>query len=386
MNEISDKYQHILHQFFQTEIITEYSLSKIQKACAYFNNPQNWMKYIHIAGTNGKGSVSKMIFQILKESWKKVWVFTSPHLMDIRERFETEKWYISESDFISYATQIIEYNDNLSYYERCVLLAFLYFRDIGCEYVVMEVGIWGRLDATNIIVPILTVITSISYDHMEFLGDTLEKIAYEKWGIIKSWIPLILYESNPTIESIASAKKSLVIFPKKRNIITNLLGAHQISNAQVAYEAGITLWIPDSTIQDALLHIYHPGRLQYLRSNILIDGAHNEDGIKKLKIYLEWKSEKWENIIYAFNLKKWKQASLVLDIFDNITDLIIVNSEWFQLNNPNEIVSQIQELWKKAIIATPSDICIRAENNPTTLYVVFGSLYILGAFIHKFNQ
>lgn len=306
--------------------------------------------------------------------------------MDIRERFETEKWYISESDFISYATQIIEYNDNLSYYERCVLLAFLYFRDIGCEYVVMEVGIWGRLDATNIIVPILTVITSISYDHMEFLGDTLEKIAYEKWGIIKSWIPLILYESNPTIESIASAKKSLVIFPKKRNIITNLLGAHQISNAQVAYEAGITLWIPDSTIQDALLHIYHPGRLQYLRSNILIDGAHNEDGIKKLKIYLEWKSEKWENIIYAFNLKKWKQASLVLDIFDNITDLIIVNSEWFQLNSPNVIVSQIQELWKKAIIATPSDICIRAENNPTTLYVVFGSLYILGAFIHKFNQ
>ena len=306
--------------------------------------------------------------------------------MDIRERFETEKWYISESDFISYATQIIEYNDNLSYYERCVLLAFLYFRDIGCEYVVMEVGIWGRLDATNIIVPILTVITSISYDHMEFLGDTLEKIAYEKWGIIKSWIPLILYESNPTIESIASAKKSLVIFPKKRNIITNLLGAHQISNAQVAYEAGITLWIPDSTIQDALLHIYHPGRLQYLRSNILIDGAHNEDGIKKLKIYLEWKSEKWENIIYAFNLKKWKRASLILDIFDNIIDLIIVNSEWFQLNNPNEIVSQIQKLWKKAIIATPSDICIRAENNPTTLYVVFGSLYMLGAFIHKFNQ
>ncbi len=376
-------YTELLERFFKTELIEDYSLSKIQKACEYFDNPQNSYKSIHIAGTNGKGSISKMIFQILKESGKKVWVYTSPHNIDIRERFETENWLISESGFVMYATRIIEYGGWLSYYERCTLLAFLYFRDIGCEYMVMEVGMWWRLDATNILMPILSIITSISYDHMEFLGDTLEKIAGEKWGIIKSGIPVILYGENPTLETIAREKQSPIIFPAKRNISTNLLGEHQISNARIAYEAGIFLWIPDTTIQQALMKVDHPWRLQYLRFNILIDGAHNEDGMKQLKKYLEWESLKWERIIYSFNLKKWKNASLVLSIFDDISDWNIIESDWFQVYDATTMNGQVQKLWKNSTIITPIDIFLKAKDNPETLFVVFGSLYMLREFLDK---
>ncbi len=376
-------YRELLEKFFKTEAIEEYSLTKIWKACEYFGNPQNNYKSIHIAGTNGKGSVSKMMFQILKESGKKIWVYTSPHNIDIRERFETENWLISESDFTIYATQIIEYDGWLSYYERCTLLAFLYFRDIGCEYIIMEVGMWGRLDATNILMPILSIITSISYDHMEFLGDTLEAIAWEKWGIIKTWIPVILYGPNSTLEIIANKKQSSIIYPEKRNIITNLIGEHQLSNARIAYEAGVFLWFTESTINQALLHVDHPGRLQYIRPNLLIDGAHNEDGMKKLRKYLEWESTKWSNIVYSFNLKKWKSASLVLDIFDNILSWNIIDSTWFQVNNPIIMASQIQETWKITTIITPADIFSKAKSNPTTLFVVFGSLYMLREFLDR---
>lgn len=376
-------YTELLDEFFKTEIIEEYSLSKIQKACEYFDNPQNSYKSIHIAGTNGKGSVSKMIFQILKESGKKVWVYTSPHNIDIRERFETENWLISESDFIIYATSILDYGGWLSYYERCTLLAFLYFRDTDCEYVIMEVGMWGRLDATNILLPIISIITSISYDHMEFLGDTLEKIAREKWGIIKQWIPVILYGNNPTLENIANKKQSRIIFPEKRDISTNLLGAHQISNAWIAYEAGMFLWITESVIKQALLHIDHLGRLHYLTSNTLIDGAHNEDGMKKLKEYLKWESIKWKQINYLFNLKKWKKASLVLDIFDDITDWNIIKSDWFQVYDATTMNGQVQKSWKNSTIITPIDIFIKAKDNPETLFVVFGSLYMLREFLDK---
>ncbi len=376
-------YNEIIEKFFLSEYIGEYSLSNIRKACEHFGNPQNQFKCIHIAGTNGKGSVAKMLFQILKESGQKVWVYTSPHNIDIRERFETDTWLISEEKFVSYATIILGYKWELSYYERCTLVAFLYFRDMGCEYAIIEVGLWGRLDSTNIITPILSIITSISYDHMEFLGNTLEQIAWEKWGIIKPWIPVILYGSNPTLENIAHKQWSAVIFPKNREISTNLLGKHQISNARIAFEAGIFLWIPDRVIQHALTQVDHPGRLQYIRSNLLIDWAHNEDGLKKLHTYLASEKWKWDNIIYCFNLKSGKHAHLVLDIFHTIENWNVIQSKGFQVSDAITMQAEILQLGKHAHIITPENIFLTAEKNPNILYVVFWSLYMLREFLEK---
>ncbi len=428
---MNNTYQDILKKFFHSETTNDYTLEKITRACAYFGNPQNSFKSIHIAGTNGKGSVSKMIFQILKEAWKRVWVYTSPHNIDIRERFETANCHIrnvdcfvprndenliSEDRFVAYVEQIIAYWWGLSYYEKCVLLAFLYFRDVGCEYAVIEVGMWGRLDATNIIMPILSVITSISYDHMEFLGNTLEAIAYEKWWIIKQKIPVILYGPNPTLESIAEKQHAPLILPELRTVMTNMLGEHQISNARIAYEAGIFLGIEKGIIERALLHVDHHGRLEYLRSNLLIDGAHNEDGMKKLKAYLscchreerrdpEYRNplgmdchvesqknrdsprndwiEKWNEIIYSFNLKEGKSSSLVLDIFPEIKDWNIIDSKGFKVSDAQKMAQEVRESWKNVSILTPDALFDAVEKNPRTLFVVFGSLYMMGEFLWK---
>ncbi len=447
---MNSTYQNILKQFFHSETTNDYTLEKITRACTFFGNPQDSFLSIHIAGTNGKGSVSKMIFQILKESGKSVWVYTSPHNIDIRERFETancwteqdfstsppwrirSKWQIglysvistesralgmtrypaltvpssdgliSEDRFVSYVEQIVAYGWGLSYYEKCVLLAFLYFRDVGCEYAVIEVGMGGRLDATNIIMPILSVITSISYDHMEFLGNTLEAIAYEKWGIIKPEVPVILYGPNPTLVSIAEKQHAPIIFPELRTVITNMLGEHQISNARIAYEAGIFLGIEEETIENALLHVDHHGRLEYLSENFLIDGAHNEDGMRKLQIYLDAlhsrhcevrsnpcsvfkndKDWKWDEIIYSFNLKEGKHASLVLDIFPEIRDWNIIASKGFKVSDARKMAQEVKESWKNVSILTPEALFDAVEKNPRTLFVVFGSLYMMGEFLWK---
>ncbi len=401
---MNQKYSSILEQFFHTEKITEYSLDKIRDACEYFGNPQDTFKSIHIAWTNGKWSVSKMIFQILKESGKKVGVYTSPHLIDIRERFEVgncfseqdfstslslrSKWQksphndgnlISEADFVRLAGEIIGYGHGLSCFEKCVLLAFLYFREQGCEYAVIEVGMWWRLDATNIITPILSIITSISYDHMEFLGDTLEEIAFEKWWIIKPWVPVILYDENSILEDIACERDSRVVFPQKRKILTNLSWEHQISNWRIAYEAGVFLGIPEDIIEYALLHVDHHGRLEYILPNLLIDGAHNEDGMRKLYDYLGQFSQK--SIIYCINLKKWKSMTLVTDIFPEISEWIIVNS-WHQMvENPEILAQELREMGIEYAILSPSEIIFHAKQNPEKLFVVFGSLYMLGDFL-----
>lgn len=401
----NQKYNSILEQFFHTEKITEYSFHKIREACEYFGNPQNSFKSIHIAGTNGKGSVSKMIFQMLKESGKRVWVYTSPHNIDIRERFEvgncspTEQdfslrskwqelwsWPISEDDFARIAEKIIEYGHELSYFEKCVLLAFLYFWEQECEYAVIEVGMGGRLDATNIITPILSIITSISYDHMEFLGDTLEMIATEKWGIIKPWVPIILYGENPVLQDIARHRDARVIFPKKRTIKTNLLGEHQIANGCIAYEAGVFLDIPEDVIKNALLHVDHHGRIEYILPNLLIDGAHNEDGIRKLRRYLD--SIQWESseILYAVNLKKWKQVALVTDIFPDVARWILIDSDHQMVENPEILSEELRKIDKTSTILSPIQIVELARKNPEKLFVVFGSLYMIGEFFTNISH
>jgi dihydrofolate synthase / folylpolyglutamate synthase len=322
-----------------------------------------------------------MIFQMLKEFEKKVWVYTSPHNIDIRERFETQEWLISQDDFARLAVQIIEYGHGLSYFEKCVLLAFLYFREQECEYAVIEVGMGGRLDATNILMPILSIITSISYDHMEFLGDTLEEIAHEKWGIIKPWVPVILYGENPTLEEIATERDVRVMFPKKRKIYTNLLWEHQISNWRIAYEAGVFLEIPEGIIEPALLHVGHHGRLEHILPNLLIDGAHNEDGMRKLQIYLSSLEWKWCDRVYCTNLKKWKPIDIITDIFCDVQGWIVVESSHQMVADASTISSGLSKIGKTSRICKPSDIILLAKKSPRKLFVVFGSLYMIGEFL-----
>ncbi len=170
----------------------------------YFKNPHSRFLTVHVAGTNGKGSVSHMIASILQEAAYKTGLFTSPHLKDFRERIRVNGEMIPESNVITFVTEhknIIS-TVNPSFFEMTVAMAFNYFDECKVDVAVIEVGLGGRLDSTNIINPVLSVITNIGHDHMDILGDTLEKIAFEKAGIIKEKIPIVISETHPETENV----------------------------------------------------------------------------------------------------------------------------------------------------------------------------------------
>jgi len=173
-------------------------LGNTLKLCNLLGNPQNSFKSVHIAGTNGKGSVSHILASILQEKGLKVGLYTSPHLKDFRERIRVNGMKVPRryvSSFIQKYKEEFE-QFQLSFFEMTVGLAFQYFREEEVDIAVVEVGLGGRLDSTNIITPVLSVITNISYDHMQLLGDTLEKIAIEKAGIIKPGVPVVIGETQ----------------------------------------------------------------------------------------------------------------------------------------------------------------------------------------------
>ena len=183
-------------------------LTNIHLLVDYLDNPQENIKCIHVAGTNGKGSTSHMLASILQESGYKVGLYTSPHLKDFRERIKINSENISENfvcDFIAKNKPFFEAND-MSFFEMSVGLAFDYFAKEKVDIAIIEVGMGGRLDATNIITPLISVITNIGLDHIQFLGNTLEAVAAEKAGIIKPNIPVVIGEYTPETKAVFLAK------------------------------------------------------------------------------------------------------------------------------------------------------------------------------------
>jgi len=199
-------------------------LDRIKRICNLMGDPQNDLKVIHIAGTNGKGSTTTFISSILKSQGYRVGIYTSPYIERFTERIKINDEEIKEKEVAEYLEYLIPIIDKVikeghekpTEFEIITAMAFKYFYDNKVDYVVLEVGLGGRLDATNVVNPILSVITTISYDHMNILGDTLGKIAYEKAGIIKQDIPLVLYpqekEADEVIRKVAKEKNSKFSF------------------------------------------------------------------------------------------------------------------------------------------------------------------------------
>lgn len=385
-------YKELLEKFFVSEKpAQDISLDAIEHACAFFWHPERSFESIHIAWTNGKGSVARMVFQMLKDRWEKVGIFTSPHLVDIRERFEIERGLISEEEFIRYAEMTLAYPEPLSYFERCTLVAFLFFREQWSTYGVIEVWMGGRLDATNVITPIVTAITSISYDHMDILGDTLESIAWEKAGIIKPDVPLVLYWERPTNEkndkfpernTILEQAKRLhtpVTFAWNAPIETSLLWEHQKANARIALEIGKILRISEASIRASLLRVVYHGRLEYVRPNLLIDWAHNEWGMKMLSAYLATALPRKKE--YYIALKQWKWIDLLIQTFPQMREIGIIDTASSLLENPKMLQRACEESGIHSTILSPREIIQASMEHPEILYVIFGSLYILGDFL-----
>jgi len=277
-------------------------LSNITLICEHLNNPQNNFKSIHVGGTNGKGSCSHMLSSILQEAGYKVGLYTSPHLVDFRERVRINGEMISKdsvSEFMLHNFDFFE-SKNVSFFEMTVGLAFNYFSFNKVDIAIIEVGMGGRLDSTNIITPILSLITNISIDHTKFLGSNISDIAREKAGIIKEKTPIVIGETQDEIKSIfvdiANTKGSEIVFADDfiyDNYDCDLQGIYQKKNIKTVLKSSEILQqndykINDGHIKTGLNNVSNntglKGRWQVIQNNPLIicDTAHNIAALKEV--------------------------------------------------------------------------------------------------------
>ena len=265
----------------------------------HLQHPETKFKSIHVAGTNGKGSTSSMIASILQEAGYKVGLYTSPHLKDFRERIRSNGEMISEDfvvDFVAQNKSFFEANQ-LSFFEMTVGLAFDYFAKEQVDVAVIEVGMGGRLDSTNVITPLVSVITNIGFDHTQFLGDTLPKIAAEKAGIIKSNVPVVIgeysEETKPVFVAKAKSENAQIYFAQDNPEVTYecaLLGDYQVHNKKTVLQAIELLQsqfnIEENHIKLGLKNVVQNsgllGRWQILKQKpfTVCDTAHNSHGLK----------------------------------------------------------------------------------------------------------
>jgi dihydrofolate synthase/folylpolyglutamate synthase len=299
----------------------------------YLGNPEKNLKFIHVAGTNGKGSTSHLLASVLQEAGYKVGLYTSPHLKDFRERIKINGIEISEDfvcEFIANHKNFFENND-LSFFEMTVGLAFDYFKKEKIDIAIIEVGMGGRLDSTNIITPLLSVITNIGKDHTQFLGTSFESIATEKAGIIKQNIPVIIgeyiLETKPVFLAKANEKNSKIYFASdliSENFPSDLLGAYQISNKKTALQTLKILnslkefKVSQAAIKTGFLNVVKntgfQGRWQQLNSTpkVICDTAHNKHGLEIVLNQL--KNEQFDSLHFVFGVVNDKDLDEILPL------------------------------------------------------------------------
>ena len=270
-------------------------LSNVISLLKSFDNPQDKLQFIHIAGTNGKGSTASFTASILRELGEKVGLFTSPHIFDFRERIRVNGKKIEEEEVISFCTKIkaLKLDFEPSFFEITFVLSLVHFQAKNCSICVIETGLGGRLDATNCILPKISVITNIGMDHMKFLGNTLKEIALEKAGIIKENTTVVIGKTQNEIKElftdIAKEKKAKIFFAdENKNNTIELYPAYQIENLQTALKTLelLSYSISQKIIQKSICNLQKNtglfARMTHINRNptIILDVSHNEDGIK----------------------------------------------------------------------------------------------------------
>ena len=251
-------------------------------------------RFIHVAGTNGKGSVCAMLDSICRVQGIRTGLYTSPHLVSFRERIKLNGAMISEEDVADGLARIREiiadWEIHPTFFEIATALALDYFQRMNVDVVVLETGLGGRLDSTNVVTPMVSVITAIDLDHQEWLGPTLAQIASEKAGIIKPGVPVVSAPQHTEVAEVlrkaAAEKNTSVQFVTEplESIPVNLAGSHQKLNAAIALAAlgASGIEVSDHAIRDGLANVSWPGRFQLIGENCVIDGAHNEAAAKRL--------------------------------------------------------------------------------------------------------
>lgn len=357
----------------------ELGLDRIQKALNILGNPQDDLKYIHVAGTNGKGSVCTMLESILRNAGYKTGLYTSPHIFEYTERIKINGIDIPKEDFAELFEEVSNINIHLTEFEVLTVMMFLYFKRNNVDIVILETGLGGRFDATNVIkTNLCSVITQIDLDHTERLGETKEKIAYEKAGIIKPNCPVITSMGYEAIRDRADELNAMLIFvspfvPPEFVDALALKGLHQIENLALVLTVINYLFkdIDENTIKEGLKQVKNPCRFEYFKDkNLIIDASHNPNGILALRNNLDYYFPN-EKRRFVFGCLKNKDYSKMMNILFREGDEIYLNEFDYPNACPFNILSE--KCPQKAL--PYSD---KVKLTPDKLNIICGSFYMIG--------
>jgi len=362
-------------------------LDRVSAVLSKLKDPHLKFKSIHVAGTNGKGSVCAMLDSILQEAGLKVGLYTSPHLFKFNERVKIQGQDISDKRLKEGIRRIEKAGEGLGLttFEILTGLAFDYFAEQKVDLAVIEVGMGGRLDATNVITPLVSVITNIDLDHTEYLGGTLEQIALEKAGIIKSGVPVITAENKPealrVIRETCRLKGSRcwelgeLNEPANKSAVSPLLGSHQRRNEALAVKVAELLKIKKETIEEGLKKTCWPGRFQILSADPLtvLDGAHNVAGAAALAGTIDEMKIK-SPLTVVLGVQNYKNIKGITEVLAPLADpLILTRSSHPQAAAPEEIITGIERGRVLIIYSVKEALEVaRSFNQPL---IVTGSLF-----------
>lgn len=396
-------------------------LNNTIKICQALGNPQNKLKCIHVAGTNGKGSTSHMIAAVLQKAGYKVGLYTSPHMLDFRERVKINGKVIAKEYVVEFVEKYKETFEKIepSFFEWTVGLAFDYFANKEVDVAVIEVGLGGRLDSTNVISPVVSVITNIGFDHMNLLGDTLQKIAGEKAGIIKARKPVVVSQYQVEVASVFNEKAkelkspiqfaakefklveskkkdgylSVTLFDKKTNLNTtyklDLTGTYQVKNLmgvvaalKIITENGFV--INEDDIQNGLGNVIKltgiSGRWQTLSEKPLVicDTGHNEDGIKEVLQNLS--SYTYKQLHFVIGVVNDKDVSSILKLLPKDAVYYFTKASVPRALPENDLKLKAEEFGLKGTIFPSVKAALKAAKEkakPNDLIFVGGSTFIV---------
>ena len=370
----------------------------------HFGHPHTQFRTIHVAGTNGKGSCSHTIASVLQEAGYKVGLFTSPHLTDFRERIRVNGTMIPEQYVMDFIDNERDFFEPLhpTFFELTTALAFKYFAEQKVDVAVIEVGLGGRLDCTNIITPDISIITNISFDHVQYLGDTLAKIAGEKAGIIKHGVPVIIGEKHPETTPVFTEKAKREQAPlyfaedykPNKDYQYELKGLYQSKNLQTSLCAIDQLirngyHITEENIQNGLLHVTHHtglrGRWQIVRHSptVICDTGHNVGGIKYIAQQL--KEQKCQELRIVFGMVSDKDVNSVLELMPQNAKYYFCQASVKramphqqlkrlakQHNLQGYSYKTVENAYKKAL----------SQSNPNDCIFIGGSTYVVADFLY----
>ena len=395
--------------------VIDLRLDRMDRALALFGHPEKTFPSFHIAGTNGKGSTAAILQRMLSLGGYRTALYTSPHLVSFTERMRIGDHEISRDEVVALAAEVWKHtlaaDLELTFFEFITVMAFVYFARQGIDVAVVEVGLGGRLDATNLVIPVVSVITTISKDHEAYLGSDLQSIAREKAGILKPGVPVVLgalpTEVRDLFDEIASARRARTYFFERdfRIILKNqplfdyigihqnvlelslaLRGRHQRNNAAVALAAlevaHAAFPVSETVIREGLATVSWPGRFEIMleRPTVVLDGAHNGEGVRALVAALEeFRDGRKVKLLFASMAdKEWR---LMLNMLVEAVDEVVLTRVSMERSAvPGELAGFVAGRIPHRVIddARQALGSLLADARPEDIVLVAGSLYLLG--------